>query len=94
MEAPILGVPSATLEPVLANYWHLDLYAHPRLPELLIAGRERAYLAEFFRPYGNIDVIGDSALDEYARHLAFPGKSAERSEFTADLRTTCRHYLA
>ena len=73
IEAPILGVPSPTLERVLASYWHLGLYAHPRLPELLIIGRERAYLAEFFRTYGHIDAIEDEALDEYARHLASAG---------------------
>ncbi len=73
MEAPILGVQSPTLTPVLASYWHLGLYAHPRLPELLITGRERAYLAEFFRSYGNPEAIEDKVLDEYARQLASPG---------------------
>lgn len=73
LEAPILGVPSATLGTVLASYWHLGSYAHPRLPELLIAGRERAYLAEFFRTYAHVEASEDGALDEYARSLALPG---------------------
>jgi pimeloyl-ACP methyl ester carboxylesterase len=73
LEAPILGVPSPSLEPVLASYRHLALYAHPRLPELLITGRERDYLAEFFRSYGKIDAIEDDAIDEYARYLSSPG---------------------
>jgi len=73
MEAPILGTPSPTLAPVLASYWHIGLYAHPHLPELLIAGRERAYLKEFFRTYAYLDAIEDSALADYARHLASPG---------------------
>ncbi len=73
MEAPILGVPSPAMEKVLASYWHLGLYAHPRLPELLLAGRERAYLAEFIRTYQCVDGVGDEALDEYARHLASAG---------------------
>jgi pimeloyl-ACP methyl ester carboxylesterase len=49
IEAPIRGVPSPTMQRVLASYWHIGFYAHPRLPELLIAGRERDYLAEFIR---------------------------------------------
>lgn len=73
LEAPILGVPSTSLEPVLSGYWHFGLYAHPRLPEILIAGREHAYLSEFFRTYSHIDAIEAEALDEYARHLAAPG---------------------
>lgn len=73
IEAPILGVPSPTMEKVLASYWHLGLYAHPTLPELLLAGRERAYLAEFIRTYQYLDGVDDEALDEYARHLASPG---------------------
>ncbi|MEO9338654.1 alpha/beta hydrolase [Mesorhizobium sp. SB112] len=73
MEAPILGVPSPTLDTILANYWHFGLYAHPRLPELLIAGRERAYLTEFFQTYGDIGAIETEALVEYAHHLASPG---------------------
>jgi hypothetical protein len=35
------------MQRVLASYWHIGLCAHPRLPELLIAGRERDDLAEF-----------------------------------------------
>jgi pimeloyl-ACP methyl ester carboxylesterase len=42
------------------------------LPELLITGRERAYLKEFFVTYGDFEAIGDEALEEYARHLASP----------------------
>ena len=39
------------MQGVLASYWHIGFYAHPRLPELLITGRERDYLAEFIRTY-------------------------------------------
>lgn len=70
MEAPIFGVPSPAMEQALASYWHLGLYAHPRLPELLLAGRERAYLAEFIRTYQCVAGVDDEALDEYVRHLA------------------------
>jgi len=54
MEAPMAGVPSPTVQKVLASYWHIGLYAHPRLPELLITGRERDYLAEFIRTFGGM----------------------------------------
>lgn len=70
MEAPIFGVPSPAMDKALASYWHLGLYAHPRLPELLLTGRERAYFAEFIRTYQCVAGVDDEALDEYARHLA------------------------
>jgi pimeloyl-ACP methyl ester carboxylesterase len=74
MEAPIAGVPSPTVQKVLAAYWHIGLYAHPRLPELLITGRERDYLAEFIRTYQfNKDAFDEKDLDEYGRHLASLG---------------------
>ena len=74
IEAPIMGVPSPTMQRVLASYWHIGLYAHPRLPELLIAGRERDYLAEFIRTYQhNRDAFDKEDMDEYAHHIASPG---------------------
>jgi len=74
MECPILGVPSPIMEKVLAGYWHIAFYAHPRFPELLITGREREYLAEFVRTYMfNPDAFDDEDFTEYARHLASPG---------------------
>lgn len=74
IEAPILGVSSPTMESVLASYWHLGLYAHPRLPELLISGREHKYLAEFISTYqANSSAFKDCDFAEYARHLASPG---------------------
>ena len=45
MEAPIVGVPSLTIERVVARYWHIGLYAHPRLPELLITGGIRGAMS-------------------------------------------------
>jgi pimeloyl-ACP methyl ester carboxylesterase len=53
LEAPILGIPSPTLQKVLASYWH----AQPRYPELLITRRERAHIAEFIRTYQCIDGV-------------------------------------
>ena len=74
IEAPIIGVPSPTMQRVLASYWHIGFYAHPRLPELLIAGRERDYLAEFIRTYQhNREAFDKEDLEEYAHHIASPG---------------------
>jgi pimeloyl-ACP methyl ester carboxylesterase len=74
IEAPIIGVPSPTMQRVRASYWHIGFYAHPRLPELLIAGRERDYLAEFIRTYQhNREAFDKEDLDESAHHIASPG---------------------
>jgi len=77
IEAPILGVPSPTMQAVLASYWHIGLYAHPRLPELLITGREHAYLVEFIRTYqykgDTFSAFSNDELTEYAHRLASPG---------------------
>lgn len=74
IESPIIGVPSPTMERVLAGYWHMGLYAHPRLPELLIGGREKEYLAEFIRTYQfNPGSFTEEDLLHYAGHLASPG---------------------
>jgi pimeloyl-ACP methyl ester carboxylesterase len=73
IEAPMVGVPSPTMQAVLASYWHIGFYAHPRLPELLVTGRERDYLAEFIRTYQHKrDAFSKEDLDEYAHHLASP----------------------
>src|SRR6516225_11514964 len=60
IESPIGGVPSPTTQRALASYWHIGFYAHPRLPELLITGRERDYLAEVIRTYQ----FNNDAFDE------------------------------
>ena len=74
IESPIIGVPSPTMEKVLAAYWHIGFYAHPRLPELLIGGREKEYLAEFIHTYQfNPNSFTDEDLTHYAGHLASPG---------------------
>jgi pimeloyl-ACP methyl ester carboxylesterase len=73
IEAPMVGVPSRAMQAVLASYWHIGFYAHPRLPELLITGRERDYLAEFIRTYQyKRDAFSKEDLDEYAHHLTSP----------------------
>ncbi len=74
IESPMLGVPSPTMDKVLASYWHIGLYAHPRLPELLFKGREREYITEFVRTYRfNPEAFSDTDFAEYGHHLASPG---------------------
>ena len=74
IESPIFGVPSPTMDKVLASYWHVGLYAHPRLPELLFKGREREYITEFVRTYRfNPEAFSDMDFAEYGCHLASPG---------------------
>ena len=74
IEAPILGVPSPTMDRVLASYWHVGLYNHPRLPELLFKDREREYITEFVKTYSyRKDAISDEDLAEYGRYFASPG---------------------
>lgn len=54
--------------------WHFGFNRLPDLPELLITGREREYLAWLFRSKSVVhEVFDEPALDEYARVLAAPG---------------------
>jgi len=54
--------------------WHFGFNRLRGLPELLIAGRERAYLEWLFTSKSvHTEVFDDAALDEYARVLSAPG---------------------
>jgi pimeloyl-ACP methyl ester carboxylesterase len=70
--------------------WHFGFNRLHGLPELLIAGRERAYLEWLFRSKSvRHDVFDSAALDEYARVLAAPGAIGSgmdyyREAFSAD----------
>lgn len=56
------------------NLWHFQFQAVPNLPEVLVAGREREYMTELFRPYTyNPAAITDAAFNEYVRAYAEPG---------------------
>lgn len=78
IESPILRVSSPTMDRVLAGYWHMGLYAHPRLPELLFKGREREYISEFVRTYRfNSEAFSDTEFAEYGDYLASPGGITE-----------------
>jgi pimeloyl-ACP methyl ester carboxylesterase len=60
---------------VLANphVWHFAFHAIPRLPEKLVAGRERAYFDYFFDILADVpERIGPSARELYARAYGRP----------------------
>jgi pimeloyl-ACP methyl ester carboxylesterase len=62
-------VPWAPMNPASATMsWHFSFNALPELPELLIEGREREFLAWLFRSRTPTPgVFDEAALDEYAR---------------------------
>ena len=54
--------------------WHFSFNALPDLPEALVAGRERLYLAWLFNTRTtNKAAIDDAAIDEYTRVYSAPG---------------------
>ncbi|CCD87169.1 putative hydrolase [Bradyrhizobium sp. ORS 285] len=75
------GIPGVTLPEALPyapdrawRTWHFAFHVVADLPEMLIQGRERDYLAWFLRRKGaNPEVFSDSDLDEYARVLTKAG---------------------
>jgi pimeloyl-ACP methyl ester carboxylesterase len=80
------GLPGFGLE-MLADVthggaWHIGVLAAPGIPEMLLAGRERAFLADYAFPSLNAtpDAFVDDDIDEfvrsYARHDGFSGAAA------------------
>ncbi|MEM5399769.1 alpha/beta hydrolase [Paraburkholderia unamae] len=69
------GIPGVTLPDALPvaperawRTWHFAFHAVPDLPELLIAGKERAYLEWFLRrKTANPQTFTDADIDEYLR---------------------------
>jgi len=69
------GIPGITLPDALSvaperawRTWHFAFHAIPDLPELLIAGKERAYLDWFLRrKTANPQTFADTDIDEYLR---------------------------
>jgi pimeloyl-ACP methyl ester carboxylesterase len=54
--------------------WHIPFHCEPDVPEMLIAGREREYLAWFLRNHShNPEAVGEEALAVYAAHLRRAG---------------------
>lgn len=62
--------------------WHFGFNRLRGLPELLISGRERAYLHWLFSSKSiHSEAFDDAALDEYARVLAQPGAISAGMEY-------------
>lgn len=58
----------------LSGYWHFAFHGVRDLAELLVAGRERAYISWFFQNFAyNPRAVSEADVDEYARCLAQPG---------------------
>jgi pimeloyl-ACP methyl ester carboxylesterase len=55
--------------------WHMAFHAVPDVPEMLTAGRERAYMTMFLRTMGAYDTtaVTDDDIDEYVRCYTAPG---------------------
>lgn len=75
------GIPGATLPEFLPSApqtawktWHFAFHALPDLPELLLRGRERAYLSWFLqRKAADPTAFSAADIDEYLRSFAGPG---------------------
>jgi microsomal epoxide hydrolase len=75
------GIPGVTLPdrlPVAPEQawrtWHFAFHVIPDLPEMLIAGHEREYLAWFLRrKAADPSVFSEKDLDEYLRVFTLPG---------------------
>jgi pimeloyl-ACP methyl ester carboxylesterase len=75
-EAPIPGVePGWTAATSLRFLWHFGFHAEPGTPELLTAGRERAYLQSFYKKFSVVPgAFPEEEVDVYARAYARPGR--------------------
>lgn len=75
------GIPGITLPDMLPSSsklswktWHFSFHAVPDLPEILLAGRERAYLEWFFwSKAANPACYGEDEIAEYLRTYCAPG---------------------
>jgi pimeloyl-ACP methyl ester carboxylesterase len=73
-------VPGFGWEPLLTParggwVWHMAFHAVPDVPEMLTAGKERAYLSLFLKTMGAYDstAVTEDDIDEYVRCYTAPG---------------------
>jgi pimeloyl-ACP methyl ester carboxylesterase len=73
-------VPGFGWEPLLTPnpagwVWHMAFHAVPDVPEMLTAGKERAYLSYFLKTLGAYDptAVTEEDVDEYVRCYTAPG---------------------
>ena len=54
--------------------WHINFYAVPDFPEMLISGNERRYFEKFFKiECHDPSAVPDHAIEEYVRSFSQPG---------------------
>lgn len=74
-----MGLPGFGLEALAdvthGGAWHIGVLAAPGVPEMLLAGRERAFLGEYAFPAlsATPGAITDADIEEFARGYARPG---------------------
>jgi pimeloyl-ACP methyl ester carboxylesterase len=74
MDAPLPGTTAFDRVRVEPRVWHFGFHAARDIAELLVAGRERAYLQAFFNfRIFNTAAISDADLDLYANAYSAPG---------------------
>ena len=82
------GLPGFGLEKLAdvthGGAWHIGVLAAPGIPELLLAGRERAFLSEYAIPSlsATPDAFTDADINELARTYARPPASAAPPAYT------------
>ncbi|KAJ9625590.1 hypothetical protein H2203_004349 [Taxawa tesnikishii (nom. ined.)] len=73
-ECPLPGTASYYRDKGLVQQFHFMFHAVPDLPEALVSGRERIYLAHFFDKISyNAAAISDADLDHYVLSYSQPG---------------------
>ncbi len=53
--------------------WHVPFHMAPDIPEMLVTGKERAYLSQFYALAYNPSAITEADIDEYLRCYTAPG---------------------
>jgi pimeloyl-ACP methyl ester carboxylesterase len=90
------GLPAGINPPVVPgteqkSYWHLGFQSIPDFPEIIVAGKERAYFNYFFKTYAfNQAAVTEAEIDEYARAYARPGRLRAFSIITGRRRRTAQ----
>lgn len=74
MDAPLPGTSHFDRMVSDPRLWHMPFHMVPDVPEMLTAGRERAYLGTFFHSKTlNSMAFSEADIDEYAKMYAAPG---------------------
>lgn len=82
VDVPLPGIGLEQLmDTARGGSWHFGFHMVPDLPEALVAGRERTYIAWFARNYSVVpNAITEADIDEYVRSYSKPG--AMRAAFS------------